>query len=283
MDQRDDQRLDPRSRPQEDVEVGRQRGDADGTVRAVRHRRRALLVALGPSRSRHRVQRGADEGRAPPRHQAAQRHQVRARHRRRPESGRTSSSPNPSTRRCSPASTASSPRRPRRTTGSTTPGRWSAPRSSSGGSATTTSSWSRAAPTAAAATPPRHRRATRCARPRRPCSDCSPRRSRSPPRRRGVGGTTGSIHTAAWPVVVACDAPALSLDPISEVLARVRRVKTEAKVSQRAAVATTRPRRSGGLARRRSKPHHDDLTEALSVTNLTLREADDVTIAAALA
>ena len=36
--------LDPRPRPQEDVEVEGQRRHADGAVRPVRHRRRALLV-----------------------------------------------------------------------------------------------------------------------------------------------------------------------------------------------------------------------------------------------
>ena len=80
--QRRDQRLDPRPRPQEDVEVEGQRRHADGAVRAVRHRRRALLGdRRRPAGRRHRRQRGADEGRPPPRHQAAQRHQVRPRHR----------------------------------------------------------------------------------------------------------------------------------------------------------------------------------------------------------
>ena len=93
----------------------------------------------------------------------------------------------------------------------------------------------------------------------------------------------GSVHAAAWPDAEAGDiAPELSLDPISEVLASVRRVKTEAKVSQRAAVATLD---LGGPADWLAsiEAARDDLTEALSVTTLTLREADDVTIAAALA
>ena len=46
-----------------------------------------------------------------------------------------------STERCWPASPRSSTTRRERSTTSTTPGRWSAPRSSSGGSATTTWSW----------------------------------------------------------------------------------------------------------------------------------------------
>ena len=75
-----DQRLDPRSRPQEDVEVEGQRRHPDGPVRPVRHGRRALLGGVGPARCRHGLQRGPDEGRPPAGHQAAQRHQVRARH-----------------------------------------------------------------------------------------------------------------------------------------------------------------------------------------------------------
>ncbi len=76
--------------------------------------------------------------------------------------------------------------------------------------------------------------------------------------------------------------PELSLDPISEVLASVRRVKTEAKVSQRAAVATLDVRGPADWLAS-IEAARDDLTEALSVTTLTLREADDVTIAATLA
>ena len=91
-----------------------------------------------------------------------------------------------------------------------------------------------------------------------------------------------SVHAAGWPVTEAGDAPELSLDPISEVLASVRRVKTEAKVSQRAAVESLD---LGGPADWLAavEAARDDITEALSVTTLTLREADDVTIAAALA
>ena len=44
-------RVDPRPRPQEDVEVEGQRRHADGSVRRIRHRRRALLGALRPARA----------------------------------------------------------------------------------------------------------------------------------------------------------------------------------------------------------------------------------------
>ena len=46
-----DVRLDPRPRPQEDVEVEGQRRHADGLVRPVRHRRRPLLVGVGATRA----------------------------------------------------------------------------------------------------------------------------------------------------------------------------------------------------------------------------------------
>ena len=108
---RGDLRLDPRPRPQEDVEVQGQRRHADGPARAVRHRRRALLGGVGPARRRHRVRRGADEDRPQAGHQAAQRQQVRARLRR--AAGRRACRPRRSTGRCSPASPTSSTRRPR--------------------------------------------------------------------------------------------------------------------------------------------------------------------------
>ncbi len=91
----------------------------------------------------------------------------------------------------------------------------------------------------------------------------------------------GSVHVAPWPDAAANDAAPLSLDSISEVLGSVRRVKTEAKVSQRAAVATLDVRGPAPwLAAIRAAA--DDLTEALTVTTLTLDESDEVIIAAAL-
>ena len=47
-----------------------------------------------------------------------------------------------------------------------------------------------------------------------------------------------SVHNAAWPTPHDVSDPGVTLDAASEVLALVRRAKTEAKVSQRAAVAT---------------------------------------------
>ena len=73
------------------------------------------------------------------------------------------------------------------------------PSSSSGPSATTTSSSSRSAPTASPA-PSRRRPSLRC----KTALDVHAatvraRASRSPPRRRGAGRTTASVHIAAWP------------------------------------------------------------------------------------
>ena len=76
--------LDPRSRPQEDVEVQGQRGHADGASRDLRLRRRALLGRLRTPRHRHRVRREGDEGRPTSRDQTAARVEVRVELRRRP-------------------------------------------------------------------------------------------------------------------------------------------------------------------------------------------------------
>ncbi len=203
-----------------------------------------------PAGRRHRVQRGPDEGRPPAGHQAAQRHQVRARHRRATASPASAERrPTPSTWPCSPGSTRRSPRRRWRSRASTTPAPSSAPRRSSGGSATTTSSWSRAGPTAAVATS-----AAASARAalgtaldallRLLAPTC-----RSPPRRRGAGRTTTSVHAARGRQPHGGADPGLDLDAVSEVLARVRRAKTEAKRSQRAPVATLTIRARRAAAR----------------------------------
>jgi valyl-tRNA synthetase len=48
---------------------------------------------------------------------------------------------------------------------------------------------------------------------------------------------SGSVHVERWPAAVTSGGDAASIDHVLEVLARVRRTKTEAKVSQRAEVA----------------------------------------------
>ena len=86
------QRLDPRPRPQEDVEEQGQRWrHADVVARAVRIRRGAVLGGERASRRRHRVRRRPDEDRAPAVDQDPQRVEVRARRdgrRRDPDGGR---------------------------------------------------------------------------------------------------------------------------------------------------------------------------------------------------
>jgi valyl-tRNA synthetase len=93
----------------------------------------------------------------------------------------------------------------------------------------------------------------------------------------------GSVHTVSWPDPSTTERDAaLSLDPVSDVLARVRRAKTEAKVSQRAAVTTLDVRGPAAWIAA-VEACRDDLAEALTVTALTLGEADEVAIDVALA
>jgi valyl-tRNA synthetase len=93
----------------------------------------------------------------------------------------------------------------------------------------------------------------------------------------------GSVHAANWPEQSGTVShAALSLDPVSDVLARVRRAKTEAKVSQRAAVETLDARGPADWIAA-VEACRDDLAEALTVTTLTLDEADEVAIDAVLA
>jgi valyl-tRNA synthetase len=93
----------------------------------------------------------------------------------------------------------------------------------------------------------------------------------------------GSVHAANWPdPSAAASDTALPLDPASEVLARVRRAKTEAKVSQRAAVATLDVRGPAAWIAA-IEACRDDLAEALTVAALTVGEADELAIDVTLA
>ena len=78
VEARDDQRLDPRPRPQEDEQVQGQRHHADRHAARARQRRDPLLGGLGPARHRRGAGHRPDEGRPAPGHQGAQREQVRA-------------------------------------------------------------------------------------------------------------------------------------------------------------------------------------------------------------
>jgi valyl-tRNA synthetase len=81
----------------------------------------------------------------------------------------------------------------------------------------------------------------------------------------------GSVHAERWPVVGRASAEAsasdVDLDAVSEVLGRVRRAKTEAKLSQRAPVARLVVRTPSRSA---VEPAADDLRDALTVADLEL-------------
>ncbi len=83
----------------------------------------------------------------------------------------------------------------------------------------------------------------------------------------------GSVHVGSWPtrLELASRGPAPDLDAVSAVLAGVRRAKTEAKASQRAAVArlTVRAPEGAQLAAAQA-----DLADALTVSDFFLEPGD---------
>ena len=82
----------------------------------------------------------------------------------------------------------------------------------------------------------------------------------------------GSIHAASWPSADGTpggDGPSVDLDAVSEVLARVRRAKTEAKASQRSPVARLRVTATE-TALAALRPAADDLVDTLTVAQLDL-------------
>jgi len=84
-----------------------------------------------------------------------------------------------------------------------------------------------------------------------------------------------SVHVAAWPVVSGIDGDGGDLDVVSEVLATVRRAKTEAKQSQRASVArltVTVP----AAARPALDAARADLVDALTVVELDIVDGDEL-------
>ncbi|HEY3485203.1 MAG TPA: class I tRNA ligase family protein, partial [Ilumatobacteraceae bacterium] len=91
-----------------------------------------------------------------------------------------------------------------------------------------------------------------------------------------------SVHTSSWPAPYGVDADPDALDVVSEVLARVRRAKTEAKQSQRAAVASLRVLAPAdtheALERGRA-----DLLEAGSIESLTVEAGETLECAVELA
>ena len=91
-----------------------------------------------------------------------------------------------------------------------------------------------------------------------------------------------SVHAASWPVPEGDGGWAFDFEPVNEVLARARRSKTEAKVSQRAPVARLVV---GAPDEARAALEHAraDLADALTVTDLVIEPAADLTVTATLA
>ena len=88
----------------------------------------------------------------------------------------------------------------------------------------------------------------------------------------------GSVHTAAWPVADPAGYPPAdpaALDPAAEVLAQVRRAKTEAKVSQRADVAALTVHAPAGMVAQ-IELARADLIEAGSIAALDVVVADEL-------
>jgi valyl-tRNA synthetase len=92
-----------------------------------------------------------------------------------------------------------------------------------------------------------------------------------------------SVHAASWPTTTGVgETGSLDLDAVSEVLARVRRAKTEAKLSQRASVTRLRVRAPEGAATS-LRTAEADLRDALTIAELDVGEAPTLTVDADLA
>ncbi|MFN8020866.1 MAG: valine--tRNA ligase [Acidimicrobiales bacterium] len=98
----------------------------------------------------------------------------------------------------------------------------------------------------------------------------------------------GSVHATTWPAADELGAAlpaaeaAAAIDPVSEVLAQVRRAKTEAKVSQRAAIDTLVVR-AGDAARAAIEGALADLRDAGSIDTVVFEPGDQVECAVTLA
>jgi valyl-tRNA synthetase len=84
---------------------------------------------------------------------------------------------------------------------------------------------------------------------------------------------TGSIHRSEWPVALAANSTGDALEPVMWALSEIRRAKSDAKTSQRTAVARCIiTGSSADVAHVRSA--EGDLKEAGSITELVLQEGD---------
>jgi len=92
----------------------------------------------------------------------------------------------------------------------------------------------------------------------------------------------GSVHAQPWPMPSAITGDLTLLDPVCEVLAAVRRAKTEAKASQKAAVSLVVVDAPLVLLAA-IRAAEVDLRDAGTVTEMQLRSADvftcDITLA----
>jgi len=92
---------------------------------------------------------------------------------------------------------------------------------------------------------------------------------------------TGSVHGTTWPTsaelpqALAAAEAAAAIDPVSEVLAQVRRAKTEAKVSQRAAIESLVVH-APDPARTAVESALADLRDAGSITTVTFEPAEQI-------
>ena len=93
----------------------------------------------------------------------------------------------------------------------------------------------------------------------------------------------GSVHAQRWPEPSGRAGPAAILDHVSELLSQVRRAKTDAKVSQRAAVARLVVR--GPIdAREAISVATDDLRDAAgSITSIELLDGPELSATIELA
>jgi valyl-tRNA synthetase len=93
---------------------------------------------------------------------------------------------------------------------------------------------------------------------------------------------SSSVHTAEWPIPTGVGERPELLDPVLEVLARVRRAKTEAKVGQRAPVehvAVTAPAGTLDLL----EAGRGDLLDAGSISAIDTTTGDTLDVAVQLA
>ncbi len=82
-----------------------------------------------------------------------------------------------------------------------------------------------------------------------------------------------SVHRSSWPVVSDLGGEATTIDPVIDVMTHVRRAKTEAKVSQRATVATLTVTAPAAL-HPALELGRSDLLDAGSITQMTLADGD---------